>query len=95
MEIDPTIVAHGLNVDPSIKPVIQKKQNFAFERQIIIAAEIKKLLEAGFRREVFHPKWLANVVLVKTSNGKIRMCVDYTDLNKACPKDSYPLPTID
>ena len=48
-----------------------------------------------FIREVYYPDWLANVVMVKKANGKWRMCVDFTDLNKACPKDSYPLPRID
>ena len=64
VEIVSTVVAHSLNIDPSIKPVIQKKQNFAVKRQKIIASEIAKLLEVGFVREVRHPKWLANVVLV-------------------------------
>ena len=50
---------------------------------------------AKFIREVYYPDWLANVVMVKKANGKWRMCVDFTDLNKACPKDSYPLPRID
>ena len=57
--------------------------------------EIKKLLEANFIREVFYPNWLPNVVMVKKSNGKWRMCVDFTDLDKACPKYSFPLPRID
>ena len=57
--------------------------------------EVDKLLKAGFIREVYYPEWLANVVMVKTSTGKWRMCVDFTDLNKACPKDSYPFPRID
>jgi hypothetical protein len=48
--------------------------------------ELRKLLEAGFIKEVFHPTWLANPVLVKKNNGKWRMCADYTNLNKACPK---------
>jgi len=52
-------------------------------------------LKAGFIREVDYPEWLANMVLVKKSNGKWRMYVDFTDLNKACPKDSFPLPWID
>ena len=56
---------------------------------------MEKLLEAGFIREVFYPKWLANVVMVKKNNDKWRMCVDFIDLNKACPKDSFPLPRID
>jgi hypothetical protein len=57
--------------------------------------ELWKLLEAGFIKEVFHPTWLANPVLVKKKNGKWRMCVDYTSLNKACPKVPFPLPRID
>jgi len=57
--------------------------------------EIRKLLEAGHIREIQYPEWLANVDLVKKSNGKWRMCVDFTDLNTACPKDSYHLPNID
>jgi hypothetical protein len=54
-----------------------------------------KFLSAGFIREVFHPEWLANPILVKKKNKKWRMCVDYTSLNKACPKDLFPLPRID
>ena len=52
-------------------------------------------MTAGFIREVYYPDWLSNVVLVKNANGKWRMCVDFTDLNNACPKDSFPLPRID
>jgi hypothetical protein len=52
-------------------------------------------MAAGFIKEVFHPEWLANPVLVKKKGGKWRMCVDYTGLNKACPKVPYPLPRID
>ena len=54
-----------------------------------------KLQEASFIREVYYFDWLANVVMVKKANGKWRMCIDFTDLNKACPKDSYPLPRVD
>ena len=53
------------------------------------------MLSTGFIREVYYLNWLANVVLVKKANGKLRMCVDFMDLNKACPKDSFPLPKID
>ena len=56
---------------------------------------VNKLLAANFIREVHYPEWLANVVMVKKANGKWRMCVDFTDLNQACPKDSFPLPKID
>ena len=51
--------------------------------------------KAGFIREVYYSNWLANVVMVKKANGKWRICVEFTDLNKACPKDSYPLPWVD
>ena len=61
----------------------------------MIAEKTRKLLDAGFIKVVTHPKWVANVVLVKKANEKYHMCVDYTDLNKACLKDSYPLTTID
>jgi hypothetical protein len=53
------------------------------------------LLDAGVIRPVQYPEWLANVVMVKKNNGKWRMCIDFTDLNKSCPKDPYPLPQID
>ena len=53
------------------------------------------MLSACHIREIQYPEWLANVVLVKKANGKWRMCVDFTNLNKACPKDSYPMPSID
>jgi hypothetical protein len=56
---------------------------------------VEKLLQAGSIREVHYLDWLANVVLVKKASGKWRMCVDFTDLNKACPKDSFPLTRMD
>ena len=67
---------------------------FAPERDQAIAEEVRKLQEASFIREVYYPDWLANVVMVKKASGKWRMCVDFTDLNKACPKDSYSLPRV-
>ena len=57
--------------------------------------EVRKLQDAGFIRKVYYPDWLANVVMVKKANRKWRMCVDFTDLNKACLKDSYPLLQVD
>ena len=60
-----------------------------------IKEEVQKLIAAKFIREVYYLDWLANVVMVKKANGKWRMGVDFTNLNKACPKDSYPLPRID
>ena len=93
--IDPNVITHRLNVCPSSKPVRQKKRVFAPERDNAIKDEVQKLMAAKFIQEVYYPDWLANVVMVKKANGKWRMCVDFTDLNKASPKDSYPLPRID
>ena len=93
--IDPTVITHRLNTSPSFKPVKQKRRSFAPEKQKAINEEVGKLLQAGAIREVEYLEWLANVVLVKKANGKWRLCIDFTDINKACPKDSFPLPWID
>ena len=90
--IDPSVIVHRLNVSPSFSPIRQKKQVFALERDQAIAEEVRKLQEASFIKEVYYLDWLANVVMVKTASEKWRMCVDFTNLNKACPKDSYPFP---
>ena len=92
--IDPAIITHKLNVSPSFKPVKQKR-SFAPERQKAINEEVGKLLQAGEIKEVVYPEWLANVVLVKIANDKWRLCIDFTNVNRACPKDSFPLPRID
>ena len=68
---------------------------FTPERDQAIAEEVRKLQEASFIREVYYLNWLVNVVMVKKASGKWRMCMDFTDLNKVCPKDSYPLPRVD
>jgi len=60
-----------------------------------VAHEVNQLLKADFIRPIKYTTWIANVVMVKKSSGKWRMCVDYTDLNKACPKDTYPFSNID
>ena len=92
--IDPDFLCHHLAMDNKVRPVRQRRRKFNEERRQAIRDETQKLLTAGHIREVQYPEWLANVVLVKKSNGKWRMCVDFTDLNKACSKDSYPLPSI-
>ena len=57
--------------------------------------EVNKLISAGFICELYYPEWLANIFLVKKANGKCRMCMEFMDLNKDCPKDSFPLPRMD
>ena len=93
--INPSVMVHRLNVSPDFPSIRQKKRVFAPKRDQAIAEEVRKLQEANFIREVYYPDWLANVVMVKKSSSKWWMCVDFTDLNKACPKDSYPLPRVD
>ncbi|KAL2227669.1 UNVERIFIED_CONTAM: Retrovirus-related Pol polyprotein from transposon [Sesamum indicum] len=93
--IDPEVIVHRLNVDPTARPVQQRKRNFSKEKNDAIRQEVEKLLKAGYISEIQYTSWLSNVVLVPKSSGKWRMCVDFTDLNKACPKDPYPLPRID
>ncbi|XP_074318385.1 uncharacterized protein LOC141655193 [Silene latifolia] len=93
--IDPSIITHKLSVDPKHKPIQQRRRKFAAERNKVINQEVDSLLAAKKIREVKYPKWLSNVVVVPKKNGKWIVCVDFTDLNKACPKDPFPLPHID
>jgi len=86
--IDPRVMCHRLSVCKEAQPVAQKKRRMGEEKRNAAAMEVQKLLEAGFIKEIHYTTWLANVVLVKKNNGQWRMCVDYTDLNKACPKDA-------
>ena len=74
---------------------VRRKRVFAPKRDNAIKEEVQKLTTAQFIRKVYYPDWLANVVMVKKANGKWKMCVDFTDLNKSYPKDSYHLPRID
>ncbi|KAK4407920.1 Transposon Ty3-G Gag-Pol polyprotein [Sesamum angolense] len=93
--IGPKVMVHRLNMNPKIRPVKQKKRAFGNKRIKAIKEEVEKLLRTDYIRPVQYPEWLANVVLVPKPNGKWRICIDFTDLNKACPKDSYLLPRID
>ncbi|XP_075500054.1 uncharacterized protein LOC142538627 [Primulina tabacum] len=93
--ISPLISEHQLNILSGSHPVKQKKRHFGLEKDKVIDDQVKELLEAGHIRKIQFPTWLSNVVLVPKSTGKWRMCVDFRDLNKACPKDHYPLPRID
>ncbi|XP_073060300.1 uncharacterized protein [Primulina eburnea] len=94
-EISPFISEHHLNILPGSHPVKQKKRHFGPEKNQVISEQVKELLKAEHIREIQFPTWLSNVVLVPKSSGKWRICVDFRDLNKACPKDHYPLPWID
>src|SRR3954471_22775076 len=89
------LAKHKLHIRPGSKPVKQPLRRFSEDKRRAIGEEIAKLQEAGFIMEVFYPEWLANPVLVMKKNKTWRMCIDYTCLNKACPKDSFALPRID
>nr|KYP69037.1 Transposon Ty3-I Gag-Pol polyprotein [Cajanus cajan] len=93
--IDPVFHYHRLAICKEARLVAQRKRKMGEERRRAVKIEVQKLVNARFIRGVQYTTWLANVVMVKKSNGKWRMYVDYTDLNKACPKDAYPLPNID
>lgn len=93
--IPPEIMTHKLNISPFVKPVRSKKRTFAPDRNKAITDEVEQLLQADILEEVFYPTWLSNPVMVRKPDSSWRMCVDYTDLNKACPKDCHPLPAIE
>nr|GEV59537.1 reverse transcriptase domain-containing protein [Tanacetum cinerariifolium] len=90
-----SVAEHRFNIREGYSPVRQKKRGQAPERARSIQAEVQKLVEAGIMREVYYHDWLSNPVMVKKHDGSWRMCVDFTDLNKACLQDCYPLPEID
>ena len=90
------MIEHKLAVNPGARPVKQVLRNQSKEKLEFIIAEVDKLIEAGVIRSVPHPSWVANPVVVpKPMTFKWRLCIDFTDLNKACPKDPFPLPRID
>ncbi|CAL9026172.1 unnamed protein product, partial [Prunus brigantina] len=89
------IISHRLSINPAIRPVRQKRRAYDPERYEAMKAEVDKLSSIGFIKEVDYPTWLANVVMVRKPKKGWRMCVDYTNLNRACIKDSFPLPRID
>ncbi|GKV33270.1 hypothetical protein SLEP1_g41798 [Rubroshorea leprosula] len=93
--IPASVCQHKLSTNPLKKPVAQKRRLFRGERLQAVKEEVEKLLQAGFVRKVDYCEWVANPVMVKKANGKWRMCIDYTNLNNACPKDCYPMPSID
>ena len=92
--VDSSFIYHHLNVNLSITPKKQSPRRPSKEHADVVRDEVMKLKQAGAIKEVFYLEWLANTVVVKKKNGKWRVCVDFTDLNKACPKDPFPMPRI-
>ena len=92
--VDLDLIFHHLNVKPVVVPKKQPPRRLSKEHSEVVKEEVLKLKQAGAIKEVFYPEWLANIVVVKKKNGKWRVCVDFIDLNKACPKDSFSMPRI-
>jgi len=93
--LDRRVAMHHLNINSDIKPVKQQQRLFRPEIMETIQSEVKKLIDSGFIREEQHPDWVANIVPVTKKKRKIRICIDFRDLNKAYPKDEFPLPITD
>jgi hypothetical protein len=89
------IIKHRLQVSPNARPKKQKLHKMVEEKVEAAKAEVQRLLDACFIREVTYPERLANVIMVKEKNGKWQVCTDFTDLNKCCLKDDFPLTRID
>ena len=93
--MDSDFICHHLDNNPFAPPKRQPPRHSSKEHSKIIREEVLKLKQAGAIKEVFYPEWLANIVVMKKKSGKWQVCVDFTDLNKAFPKDPFPLPQID
>ena len=93
--VDSEFICQNLNVNPLVAPKKQLPRRPSKEHAEAVWEEVAKLKQAGAIKEVFYSEWLANMVVVKKKSGKWRVCVDFTDLNKACPKDPFPMPKID
>uniref|UniRef100_A0A2N9I963 Reverse transcriptase domain-containing protein n=1 Tax=Fagus sylvatica TaxID=28930 RepID=A0A2N9I963_FAGSY len=93
--LDTDIVVHKIPLKPECKPVKQALRRMKPEVILKIKEEVEKQLKAGFLSTVTYSDWVANIVPVPKKDGKVRMCVDYRDLNRASPKDNFPLPRID
>ena len=93
--VSPDLACHSLAIPSDSKLVQQRRRKLAPERSEIIMEEVRRFLVAEAIRPVLYPTWLSNTVVVRKKNGKWRVCVDFTDLNKFCPKDHFPLPRID
>ena len=93
--VDLEFICHHLNVSPKVIPKKQLPRRSSKEHTEAVKDEVHKLKQAGVIKEVFYPKWLANIMVVRKKSGKWRVYVDFIDLNKACPKDPFPIPRID
>jgi len=93
--LDTNIVLHMIPTIKGSKPVKQKTRQIRPKMLLKVKVEIHKQWDVRFLDVLHYPRWVANVVVVPKKDGKIRVCVDYRDVNKGSPKDDFPLPHID
>lgn len=92
--IDPRVGCYKLDINPKFKPICQIPRRMVVSRRKNVTEEVSRLLYVGFIKPMEYPKWISNIMAVPKKNGKIRVCIDFTDLNKACPTYPYMLPRI-
>jgi hypothetical protein len=95
ISVSHTIIKHSLGIDSTARHKKQKLRKMSDEKTEAAKVEVHRLLEAKFIEPIAYPTWFTNFVMVQKKNGKWRMCIDFTNHNKACPKDNFPLPRID
>lgn len=86
---------HHLSISPDVKPMRQKLKKMNSHVALLVKVELEKLLKARFIRAIDYAEWISNIVPISKAKKSIRVCTDFRDLNKACPKDDFPLPNID
>ena len=89
------LAEHHLRVDLKVKPVKEHLRRSAVQKRKAIGEEVARLLAAEFIREIYHSKWLTNVVMVPKKDDSLRVCIEFKHINRACPRDHFPLPNID
>ena len=93
--VDPNFICHHLNVNPSVIPKKQPPQHSSKNHSDVVKDEVIKLKQARAIKELFYPEWLVNTIVMKKKSGRWQVCMDFTNLNKACLKDPFPMPRID
>ena len=93
--LDPDLIMHHLSIALGIKPVKQKLRKMHPHVALLVKAELEKLLKAGFIHAIDYVEWISNIVPVSEHDKSIKVCIDFRDLNLACPKNDFPLPNID
>ena len=93
--VDLEFICHRLNINLRCSLKKQRPRRSSNIHTEAVKEEVDRLKEVRAIKEVYYPEWLANTVVVKKNNGKWQVCVDFTNLKKACLKDPFPIPKID